>query len=79
MIGDLLAAVLWDLNIPKIRLILNRFLPEEYRLNEPRRNEDHEERRKIGNPITFKSTSSPGKSIPNAALPRVYSYLEDKY
>ena len=51
VIGDLLAAVLWDLNIPKIKLILNPFLPEKYRLNEPRRNEDHEGRRKIGNPI----------------------------
>jgi hypothetical protein len=51
VIGDLLAAVLWDLSIPKIKLILNPFLPEKYRLNEPRRNEDHEERRKIGNPI----------------------------
>ena len=49
--GDLLTAALGDRTILKIRSILNPFLPEEYRLNEPRRSEDHEERRKIGNPI----------------------------
>jgi hypothetical protein len=51
VIRDLLAAALSDRNMVKIKLILNPFLPEKYRLNEPRRNEDHEGRRKIGNPI----------------------------
>ncbi|MFM5942341.1 MAG: hypothetical protein ACKO9G_02980 [Dolichospermum sp.] len=51
VIRDLLTAALGDRTILKIRSILNPFLPEEYRLNEPRRNEDHEGRGKIGNPI----------------------------
>ncbi|MFN5873932.1 MAG: hypothetical protein ACK44G_15610, partial [Aphanizomenon sp.] len=49
VIGDLLTAALGDRTILKNKLILSPFLPEKYRLNKPRRNEDHEERGKIGN------------------------------